>query len=100
MTAMKPQRVGASSAPPSGVLWVWLSAMQSAFPDTFARQQRPGGGLLRLSLRRPLAEGGLAAVDLHPRHELRRVIGPLAGNLDVLRQGSPLPLRPFLQCRL
>ena len=92
MTAMKPQRVSAVGL--TGSL-IWRRA-----PHALARQQRGGGRLLGRALAGALAARGLLALDAHLGGEARRVVGPLARDLDVVRQVEALALRPFLQGRL
>ena len=92
MTAMKPQRVARPR--PSGSL-IWRRRHTPSRASSAVAAACSAARLLA-----PSPRAGLRALDAHLGGEARRVVGALAGDLDVVRQVEALALRPLLQRRL
>src|SRR5690242_20069055 len=102
ISATKPQRVFSSPvALPAGLLLRSRPALALAImrgpPDPFAQQHGECCRLLRGALIGALTALGCHAVDLHFGSEARRMVWPLAGDLEITRERQAPSLRPFLQ---
>src|SRR5262245_30452380 len=100
ITAINPQRCASVPALPWSLPLSPASLMGYGPPHAVTLEQ----GARRLLLCSPfgisLTARRRAAGDAHLRGEVGRVVGPLARDLDVLRQRQALTLRPLLQRRL